>query len=412
MTLFRFSILFFLSFISHPLLLSSQEPEHKECFGAALFELPHAAEEDGGAKKSVHRTEYGEKDRFTFWYRIESGDMEGIKGKIMGTRPEDVYDVSLYYHRGKDPCKELAHGDLNAIAPAASTSEGNERGYNRVSFSDSGRAGKGAYYLSVLHLGGKGCGHIASFRSGGQKVEVRAKARKCFQVPQTSEPEAKKEEKERIELVTGLQDSLRDELIGGELMIMDLESGKKRFLELEGDSSRTVTIKRGRGYRLKGEALGYRSKSKKLRVRKDTASFLSLNGLEEGEKIVLERIYFHPNTYAFRDVSRSSLNALKRLLEQRPDLRIEIQGHTASDRTIEEVNPLYRDKGEAWNFTGTAEELSLLRAKAVKQEMIARDIDPDRMRTKGFGAKQKLVEEPRTQKEERKNMRVEVRILE
>jgi outer membrane protein OmpA-like peptidoglycan-associated protein len=133
--------------------------------------------------------------------------------------------------------------------------------------------------------------------------------------------------------------------------------------------------------------------------------------LGKGEKIVLRRIYFHPNTYAFREESRPSIQALYRYMEERPEARIEIQGHTASDRSIEETNPLYRDKGAAWNFTGTAEELSLLRAKAVKKELLSKGIEEDRLKAKGFGASEKLIENPETPSEEQKNMRVEVRIL-
>ncbi|MFB6258351.1 MAG: OmpA family protein [Flavobacteriales bacterium] len=333
---------------------------------------------------------------------------------ISSTQPKDIYDISLYRYDGKALCEELVNGDLDPLSIGSlenGNSECPDKGHEQVAITENSLEKGGTYYVSVLHVGGSGCGHIATFSSKGKQVEVQAKAKECFKIPEPKKGDSTPPEAKKVRVRTRLLDSSDHKPISGELMITDRESGKKRIIRLKEDSATSLSLSPDVTYRFKGKALGYHDKSVEKGFDSDTSFSLLLKSLEKGEKIVLSRIYFHPNTYAFRDQSQSALNALYRYMKKRDKARIEIQGHTASDRNIEEVNPLYRSKGPAWNFTGSAQELSLLRAKAVKKELVSRGIEAERMKTKGFGGSRKLVKDPQSQKEEQKNMRVEVRIL-
>lgn len=398
------------SFVLTAQTTSSQDLDQSNCLGATVVDLPLDVE--GRTDQEPHEVTYGEKDRYTFWYRIEAKEQENLEVTISSTAPEDIYDVSLYHYDGDSICQEVVHGDLtpSAIASLGDNPDEKEvRGHHPVALKKD--LEEGIHYLSVLHVGGKGCGHIARFTGGDQRLEVHAKARSCFRLPE--EPKPEEEEERKVELRVGLRDEADSSVISGELMVMEQESGKKRFLELERkDGAEKIDVEADKAYRFQGEALGYHDSSMVRSFEKDSSFFLPLKRLEKGERMVLRRIYFHPNTYAFRDESQSSLDALFRFMEENPDRRIEIRGHTASDQSIKKANPLYRDKGKAWNFTGTAQELSELRAEAVKKELNRKGIEGDRMEIRGFGGERKLIENPKNKQEEQQNMRVELRILE
>lgn len=389
---------------------NTQDLKQSDCLGAKVVNLPLDAE--GQDEQEPHEVNYGEKDRYTFWYRIEATELENLEIAISSTDPEDIYDVSLYHYDGDSICKEVVHGDLSptSIGSLGDNPDKKEvRGHHPVALKKD--LEEGVHYLSVLHVGGKGCGHIARFTGGERKLEVHAKARSCFRLPE--EPEPEEEEERKVELRVGLRDEADSSMISGELMVMEQESGKKRFLELEGkDGAEMVEVEAEKAYRFQGEALGYHDSSMVRSFEKDSSFFLPMKRLEKGEQMVLRRIYFHPNTYAFRDESQSSLDALFRFMKENPDRRIEIRGHTASDQSIKKANPLYRDKGKAWNFTGSAQELSELRAEAVKKELARKGIEGERMEVRGFGGERKLIENPKNKQEDQQNMRVELRILE
>ena len=407
------SFLFILALFGSLYTLSAQtSSRNSDCFGSSLLTLNFEAVDDGG--KKLLEPHYSKKDRFTFWYRIQEISFDTINLAVSGTNPKDIYDVSLYRYDGEKVCKELVHGDRSPLSIGSLqklNTEAKIKGHHPVAFQDQALKKGATYYLSVMHVGGKGCGHIALFRADGKKIEARAKARDCFKVPKSPDQENDEEKPEELSLTTGLLDSAENRSIAGEIMVMDRETGKKRFIELDEDSAQKVKLHQGRTYRFKGEALGYHSKLVEKELASDTSFFLRLSSLDKGEKIILRRIYFHPNTYAFRDQSRSSLRSLYKYMKERSKARIEIQGHTASDQRIDEINPLYKDKAAAWKFTGTAEELSRLRARAVKEKLVEMGIGKVRMQTKGLGASRKLVKDPRSQRQEQKNMRVEIRIL-
>ncbi len=406
MTLFPLAVRsLFLILLFLPNLLFPQ----KDCIDPRSVSFPLEVD---GEKNKAQVLEQSEKERFTFWYRIEAKKDGPLNIRISSTNPKDLYEVTLYRYNGEEVCQELVHGNLTPFErPNAPWKEERIKGHNPTGFQKLHLQKGNSYYLSVLHVRGKGCGHIATFTSKGKERTYHARAEDCFQVPELPQKDEAQKEKKQVTVRTGLEDSSDGARIAGELMIMNRKSGKKRFITFKGDSARTLQLRKGVPYRFSGEALGYDEKSTERSFETDSSFFLALSRKEKGERIVLKRIYFHPNTYAFREGSQRSIEALHRFLEQRPEVRIEIQGHTASDRTIEEKNPLYRDKGKAWNFTGTAEELSLLRAKAVKKELVSKGIEEERLEAKGFGASRKRVKNPQDQEEEQKNMRVEIRIL-
>ena len=114
---------------------------------------------------------------------------------------------------------------------------------------------------------------------------------------------------------------------------------------------------------------------------------------KSGEIKTLHGIFFATGK---SDILPQSYNALQNLLEllrQHPDIRIELRGHTDNQGTAD------------FNM-----RLSLARAEAVAQYLIARGIDSSRITTQGFG-KTKPIADNSTPEGRSKNRRVEYQVL-
>lgn len=95
---------------------------------------------------------------------------------------------------------------------------------------------------------------------------------------------------------------------------------------------------------------------------------INLERLKVGNNMVLKNIFFDTNEYRLLPASVTELGTLIELLKQNLQVAIEIQGHT--DNVGNDIQN---------------EKLSLNRAKAVYDELIAQKIDPSRLTFKGYG---------------------------
>jgi outer membrane protein OmpA-like peptidoglycan-associated protein len=113
-----------------------------------------------------------------------------------------------------------------------------------------------------------------------------------------------------------------------------------------------------------------------------------------GEKLKIENLNFMINTYIVVNESRGKLYELLLVLQKNPKLKIEIQGNICcmpNDRL----------------------NLSMQRAKAIYNFLIANEINKNRLSYKGFGSTRPIFALPEKTEEERAaNRRVEVLILE
>ncbi|MCI5054803.1 MAG: OmpA family protein, partial [Flavobacteriales bacterium] len=167
-------------------------------------------------------------------------------------------------------------------------------------------------------------------------------------------------------------------------------------------------------YELECSVLGY--KTKKIKFMKQTLyqeiKFLDfpMLSLKAGENFVLNDIYFHPGTYAFKEKSYGTLKELAKFMHTNDLAQIEIQGHT-NGKGVVKKNPRKAHLGPEWNFSGNEKKLSKLRAEAVKHYLRNDGISEERLATVGLGAKKMLYPQPRNKRERDANKRVEVSIL-
>ncbi|MEJ5286455.1 MAG: hypothetical protein CH6_2219 [Candidatus Kapaibacterium sp.] len=120
---------------------------------------------------------------------------------------------------------------------------------------------------------------------------------------------------------------------------------------------------------------------------------LYLVPIEVGESIRLNNIFFDYKDYQLREESFPELKRLVKLMKERPELIVEISGHTDSIGS------------DAYNLN-----LSRLRAKSVADYLISNGIDPNRLQIRGYGSKFP-VESNETEEGRQMNRRVEFKIL-
>ncbi len=115
--------------------------------------------------------------------------------------------------------------------------------------------------------------------------------------------------------------------------------------------------------------------------------------LETGQTIVLENILFRTGEAELLPASEMELNRLHSILEERPELRLSIQGHTDDIGT------------EAAN-----QALSEARARAVYDWLVDRGVDAARLESIGFGESRPLAEND-TAAGRARNRRTEIEVL-
>jgi len=89
---------------------------------------------------------------------------------------------------------------------------------------------------------------------------------------------------------------------------------------------------------------------------------------------ILQQIHFETNKAVIRPESFPIVDAVADVMKQNSKLRIEVQGHT-DNRGNKKLN----------------QDLSDRRAAAVRTALVARGIDPDRLRSKGYGMDRPIV---------------------
>ena len=121
---------------------------------------------------------------------------------------------------------------------------------------------------------------------------------------------------------------------------------------------------------------------------------IKLKKIKIGKSIVLRNIFFDYNKFTIRPESQSELDRLVILMNENPQIKVEISGHT------DNVG------GDAYNL-----ELSDNRAKAVVDHLVNEGIAQERLIYKGYGESQPIASNdiPEGRQE---NRRTEFKIIE
>lgn len=150
----------------------------------------------------------------------------------------------------------------------------------------------------------------------------------------------------------------------------------------------------GTDYNFKLTKSGYEELTKQITIGNDEMQMdLYLKPDEELELMTIENLIFARGSDRISESSYSSLDELVAYLDERPNMVIQLEGHT--------------------DFAGNAEAnmaLSQARVEAVKEYLVDKGIKKNRVFTKAFGGTDPLTTE-RTDEAKTRNRRVEVRVL-
>jgi outer membrane protein OmpA-like peptidoglycan-associated protein len=207
---------------------------------------------------------------------------------------------------------------------------------------------------------------------------------------------------EKPVFLTGkVKDSENGEPILAKIDVRDIVNGaiNTTTASSESDGSYRVKLPAKKSYMIDLHATGYLSDSRRIDVpdnwaKEDYNLNLELIKVKVGKKVVLNNILFETGKSVLTPGSYMELNRLLNIMNENPQMKIEISGHTDKTGT------------EPLNF-----KLSEARAKAVVDYLIQKGIDRSRMEFRGYGSLQPISDNS-TVAGRSKNRRVEFKILE
>lgn len=195
-------------------------------------------------------------------------------------------------------------------------------------------------------------------------------------------------------------DAISRKPVEAEIEITDNATGKviETFTTNSATGKFIITLNSGKNYGIAVKAPGYLFHSENFDIPNGAEDNLvnktiELKNIAVGSKIALRNIFFDVNKATLRPESNSELDRLVKLLNDVPNLKIEISGHTDN--------------------TGSAalnETLSQQRAEAVVTYLINHGISASRLTSKGYGSS-KPVASNTTEDGRQQNRRTEFEIL-
>ena len=121
---------------------------------------------------------------------------------------------------------------------------------------------------------------------------------------------------------------------------------------------------------------------------------VKLDDLELNKTFTLENIYYDLNKYNIRPDAAVELDKLVQILKDNPTVKIELASHTDARDT------------DSYNQT-----LSQRRAESAVSYLESKGIDADRLTAKGYGERQLIVQNAKTEEEHQRNRRTEFTVL-
>ncbi|NMM49350.1 OmpA family protein [Marinigracilibium pacificum] len=200
--------------------------------------------------------------------------------------------------------------------------------------------------------------------------------------------------------LTGIvTDKYSEEPLKSVVSLIDLENGSL-IQEVESDrftGRYLIVIPEGKNYGLFTKAENYLYQSLSINLKDESINTfnrdIQLVPIKSGEYYRLGNVYFDFDDFKLKPESKPELDNIVSLLEENPDIKIQIEGHTD-------------DKGEpSYNLS-----LSQKRARSVYDYLVNKGISESRLSSKGYGDSMPAVPND-SEKHRAENRRIVVRIL-
>lgn len=382
---------------------SAQDAGETDCTGAREVVFPLSQNDFSGSEilaegESRNALYYLYQDKYTFWYRFAIREAGEISFSVKPSDSKDRYGITMYSYAGSDFCDKLVNQGLDPFMPDKHPMFGKDAKMT-YKYSFSAKAGE-VYFLSVLSMNPEDCGHFLYLASGDEDLSLHAVHRPCYRFGTLEAPDFKLAKIYPDEVGMYLAD------LKGEPEISS--AGYEKTLP-EAGGSETPGPETGKTAPEPtpepGQAAGSYDSFSETLVESAEEDIISV-----GDRLVLKKVFFYNNTYAFKPEADEELHQLLEFLRQNPTVKIEIEGHSANNTEDIRPDPNFRGQGKEWNFKGSSYKLSEKRAEAVKEFLKDNGVHKKRVTTVGYGDTRKRVPDAATFEEFEQNMRVEILI--
>ena len=159
-----------------------------------------------------------------------------------------------------------------------------------------------------------------------------------------------------------------------------------------------ITLTKGKNYGIRAEAKGYLSVNENFELAsvteyKEINKDLLLMPIIVGESIMLNNVFFEQGRPALKSQSFPELDRLVEIMQDNPTVKIELGGHTDNVGNKDALKTLSEN-----------------RVKAVKEYLVSKGINKDRITGKGYGGTVPVVPNT-TEANRQRNRRVEFKIV-
>jgi outer membrane protein OmpA-like peptidoglycan-associated protein len=199
--------------------------------------------------------------------------------------------------------------------------------------------------------------------------------------------------------VTGqVLDSSSGKLKGAKIYMSILGQEEERTFYLSADGNFRIQIPKGKTVRLRAEKDGYVGQIQTFKFDEQSYVFrgpqtsLNIDPLKVDAQISLHPIFFEQSKPTILNQSFGELEYLVEVLQEHPQISIQVEGHTDN---VGDIKALVK--------------LSEERAEAVRNFLVDKGISPERVSVKGFGPA-RPVNDNMNDEQRKANRRVEVRI--
>jgi outer membrane protein OmpA-like peptidoglycan-associated protein len=218
-----------------------------------------------------------------------------------------------------------------------------------------------------------------------------------------------------------------NKVVKGEVNVVDVDRSRKMgsyktnesiyLPSPKSTSGKVLLVTDAFGYRKTQREINYNSQDGEDITTTETEGTVipfELIRLRKGDIVVMYNVYFFKDAAVMSPESRYEVDNLLEMLEENPKCRIRIHGHTNGNGAGKIIS-----MGDSKNFfsldgtkegIGSAKALSEARAQIIRDYLVDKGIDQNRLEIKAWGGKRALYDKESVKAKE--NVRVEIEILE
>ncbi|MBL7894801.1 MAG: OmpA family protein [Bacteroidia bacterium] len=324
-----------------------------------------------------------EQEHYSAWYKLNIKSEGHLCFDIVPNKPQDDYDFMLF-KAGSNFCDSLSKYKIKPVRACISRNKEEIKGYtglNNLSKKEFVKEGIGdSYVKSILVKPGETYYLVLdNVYEGGEGHSIRFYMEEPVQIKGKVINENNNPVKADITLTNQKGDTLftsQSDKNGNYLINASLRKSTNYVLNFYADSSLIFA-----------KNINVKSQDSILKI--ETV----LPKLKKGLKYPIGSINFHGGLAVYITAAIPSLYNLRKLMRANPTLKIKIIGHTNGC-----------DAG--------VDELSVNRAKRIKQFLVENKVEESRIEVEGKGCREMLFPKPLTFSQMEQNRRVEVMVIE